>query len=184
MTTKHSQPNSGKDVSIEEIDADALRSGDPNTVRRLLQLVAQWARAHGFSREDAEDIAAITTRRAYESIGSFGGRSKVTTWVLGIAKHVAADLLRRPAINSVNLDDIHEEPASDEDVAELAYCQLVAQEALAALSDNEREAIQLTKFEGLSNQQAAERMGKTYDGFTCLLYRTHRKIGRFFDENM
>ncbi len=176
--------NDTQDLPIKAITVDALRSGHENATRPLMGLVTQWAQAKGLLREDAEDIAAVTVLKAYNDIDSFEGKSKLETWVLGIAQHVAEDFARRTTTGSISLEDLNDEPASDADVEELAYLQLVAKEALAALRDDERQAIELTKFRGLSNQEAAERLGRSYDGFTCLLYRVQQKTGRFFDENM
>ena len=177
--------NNAKRLPIAAIDAEALRRADAHAVRRLLEIVAQWGRRQGLSGEDAEDVAAVAVQRACTSIGSFRGESDVAAWVLGIARHVQADLRRgRQNGSRISLDQVDVDPPSHEDVQELAFGQLVAEEALAELSEDERKAVCLTTFNSLSNQEAAETMGKTCDAFTCLRYRAFQKIARFFDENL
>lgn len=72
---------------------------------------------------------------------------------------------------------------SHEDVAKLVSDRLLAEEALSSLSEEERQAIELVPMWGLTNSEAATEMGKSYDGFTCLLCRARQKAARFIEEN-
>ena len=45
-------------------------------------------------RELAEEAHQMTFVQAYESLRSFGGRSSLKTWLFGIARHRALDLLK------------------------------------------------------------------------------------------
>lgn len=71
----------------------------------------------------AEDAVSETMLAAIEQAGSFGGRSKLRTWVVGILKHKIVDQLRRhkreisiderlEADDAVELDDLFKDDGS------------------------------------------------------------------------
>jgi RNA polymerase sigma-70 factor (ECF subfamily) len=51
--------------------------------------------SHLRERDDAEDLTQETYLRALRALPSFAGRSSARTWLLAIARRVAADQIRR-----------------------------------------------------------------------------------------
>ncbi|MEJ2888062.1 sigma-70 family RNA polymerase sigma factor [Actinomycetospora aeridis] len=104
----------------------------------------------------AEELAQETYERALGSLRRYRGDAPARSWLLSIARRVAADHLRRRARRPV----APAEPAEDDhplgrapqpDPAESA----AVRDALAALDADRREAFVLTQMIGLSYEDAA-----------------------------
>ena len=101
----------------------------------------------------AEDVLQETMMAVWKGAGSFKGRSKVRTWILGIARNQAHATLRREAKGQ-------RLPASDPaaetvDPTASLHTDLRVQEALNALSSHHREVMHLVFFEHLTVKEAA-----------------------------
>jgi RNA polymerase sigma factor (sigma-70 family) len=92
-----------------------LCSGDHRAfaefVDRYQKLVFLCCRTLGLGENESEDVANETFLAAYQKIGSFGGMSKLDTWLWGIAYHKAIDYLRRKGRCEQLLDDFDEQIA-------------------------------------------------------------------------
>jgi RNA polymerase sigma-70 factor (ECF subfamily) len=111
----------------------------------------------------AEDVVQEAFLGAWRNAGRYiQGRGSVKTWLLSIVHHRAIDAVRRrrpttplperedvpPA--ALTLPDVWSEVAADLDAD-------AVREALAVLSDAQREAIELAYFGGLTQQEIATR---------------------------
>jgi RNA polymerase sigma-70 factor (ECF subfamily) len=88
----------------------------------------------------------------WKSAGRFRRASKVTTWILGIAKNQAHSLLRREKRG----DRVPESATTSPDPAEIAEMSVKVQEALGRLSPQHREVLHLVFYEEMSVAEAAE----------------------------
>jgi RNA polymerase sigma-70 factor (TIGR02943 family) len=89
------------------------------------ELVASWLQEHGdylyrfaLSRlsgdtELARDMVQETLLAAWKGRESFGGRSAVRTWLVGILKHKITDHIRLQIRNRQLHEDIETDPTSD-----------------------------------------------------------------------
>ena len=113
----------------------------------------------------AEDVVQDAFLGVWRNAGRYAeGRGSVKTWLLSIVHHRAVDAVRRrrPTVelperedvppSALTLPDIWSEVAGNLDRARIA-------EALATLSDVQREAIELAYWAGLTQQEIAERTG-------------------------
>ncbi len=114
---------------------------------------------HIGERGEAEDLTQETYLRALRSLPSFAGRSSARTWLLSIARRVAADQVRRtvtrPRTTTVEDWDTvvaasptHRRSGFDEGV--------VLRELVAGLEPDRRDAFVLTQMLGLSYTAAAQ----------------------------
>ena len=78
-----------------------LRSGDPDSFlvlfNRLHGYLAGWVcKSFDLNEQDAEEIAADTLAKVHKKIAQFDARrgTKLTTWIVQIAKNGARDFLR------------------------------------------------------------------------------------------
>jgi RNA polymerase sigma-70 factor (ECF subfamily) len=106
----------------------------------------------------AEDLAHEVLLEIWKSAGRFEGRSKVSSWIFGIAhnKARAAMRKRRP---TVDLDHAPELPDLREDVdaaLERNEMRTLFRKYLTALSGDHREVIELAFLQGLSYAECAE----------------------------
>jgi len=103
----------------------------------------------------AEEVLQETMFAVWKQADRFCGRSKATTWILGIARNQAHAILRREKKG----ERLPEEPASEPDPAETAEIDVRVQRALAGLSAEHREALHLVFYEEMSLADAAAVLG-------------------------
>ena len=135
-------------------DREALAAFVRATQRDVHRFVA-----HLSSPREADDLAQETYLRALRSLPSFAGRSSGRTWLLSIARHVAADAVRT-AVRRPRISDVPDwerltgtapslvRAAADESV--------LLRQLIGALDADRREAFVLTQMLGLAYAEAAE----------------------------
>ena len=114
----------------------------------------------------AEDLVQETFLRVWNGAGSFDAhRGAVGAWLLAIARNRAIDYLRghgKRTRNTVQLDET-EAPSLFADLGkQSAHFDVIKQlkSALGRLGGNERAAIELAYFEGMSQTEIAAHMGQ------------------------
>lgn len=134
----------------------AARGGDPVAVAAFVRATQTevWRLCAALSdMNSADDLAQETYLRALKSLPGFEGRSSVRTWLLGIARRVCADhvrrLVRRRKLDARLSRDASRTVAGDPAVG-LALADL-----LARLPADRRSAFVLTQVLGLSYADAA-----------------------------
>jgi len=113
----------------------------------------------------AEDVVQDAFLGAWRNAARYmEGRGSVKTWLLSIVHHRAIDAIRRrrpttelPEIDAglpdaLTMPDVWAEVSASLDA-------VTVREALVALSDVQREALELAYFGGLTQQEIAERTG-------------------------
>ncbi len=123
-------------------------------------------------RERAEDLVQITFAKVHRARGSYLKGAPVVPWVLAIARRSFYDERRRAKARHEDLtfDGVVPEPrATGEGVPNDVSESL--ERALARLPESYREAIELTKFTGLSVAETAQVLGTTE---TAVKLRVHR----------
>lgn len=119
--------------------------------------------------EDAYDAAQEVFVKIYKSIGSFKGKSSLSTWIYRIVSNVCNDMLRKRqrsaaavSINSVrdNDDDKDLELVDDaptpEELLELGEAQRTLRLAISELSAEYREILTLSDIEQLRYEEIAD----------------------------
>ena len=111
----------------------------------------------------AEEVTNDVMLEVWKTAARFEGRSKVSTWILGITRHLALNAVRRKKLVTVELDDapalVDESPSSgarehDQDVLKRGL-----KNALGKLSTDHRDVVELTFFHGCTYQEIAEIIG-------------------------
>ena len=110
--------------------------------------------------EDAVQDAFLTVWRSAHSFRA--ERAKARTWILTIVHRRAVDLVRREARRAA--EPIEAAPTdlreSAEEEASLRSRRRVVQHALRRLSPEQREALELAYYGGLTQSEIAERLGE------------------------
>jgi RNA polymerase sigma-70 factor (ECF subfamily) len=110
----------------------------------------------------AEDTVSETFIDAWQHAGRYAGRSSVSSWLLGIARHRALDTVRRRPTESLESDAAQNavDPARDPEAAlGEKDTGAVVREALAALSPEHAEIIDLVYYQEKSIREIAEILG-------------------------
>lgn len=133
-------------------------------------------------KEEAEEVAQDTFVKAFESLGSFRGDSKFSSWLYSIAYRKALDRLRKN--KRYQTSELIEE-ITETDVAHLenALEQLEAkersqkiQECIKQLPEVEAALVTLYYFEEQSVKEIAEVTQLSEDNIKVKLYRSRKKL--------
>ena len=168
-----------------------LMTGDKTAFAELVMLysnrVLNTCYRFLLDKKDAEDISQEVFIEVFQSIGSFRGEAKLSTWIYRIAVTKSLDELkkrkRKKRIVAVgkmlHIDEIanwmiggsmpdktiHEE----ERMKEIMY-------VLNKLPDNQRVAFTLSKIEGYTNKEIAAVMDTTNSAVESLLSHAKKKV--------
>lgn len=155
---------------MHETDEDLSRraaGGDLEAASELLnrhyqKIFAYFRRLCG-SDSEASDLTQKTFCKLWNGIGSYGGRSRFSTWAHSIAHHVYVDWRRTHNRLDAQSDEWwhacpNDDPspfdnAADKDAAEHLYT-LVEQ-----LDEEARETVHLHYYQGLTLQETADALG-------------------------
>lgn len=143
-------------------------AGDGASYRAFLGELAPLLRGYlrrrlGSRPDEVEDLVQETLLAVHKQRHTYDPALPVTAWVRALARYKLIDLLRQHG----RRDALHE-PLDDSDEALGTQADAAAAEAsrdlgrlLEALPERQREAIVLTKLEGLSVAEAAARSGQS-----------------------
>ena len=183
----------------EELVARSI-GGDADSFN---ELVVRWERPiyalayRTIGREDdARDVCQETFLRAFRALPGFRGQAKFSSWLYRIALNLCRDWIRRerrtPVVQAAEDVDLMEMAAATEPSESIE--ELVARKdltraverAMALLPEEQRTAIILKEYHGMTFQEIADMQGcplstvktRLYQGLTVL--RRHlEKNGRF-----
>jgi RNA polymerase sigma-70 factor (ECF subfamily) len=160
-------------LRVAEGDGDLvlrLRRRDPQALadlydrygRLVFSLILRVVRDTGI----AEDLVQETFLRVWNRIQGFeAGKGSIGPWLLAVARNRAIDYLRSAGgreRNAMDLEEtIHPALSSDMEQGILNSDRIRrVKAAMDKLSPQQRQAIELAYFEGLSQSEMAERMGQ------------------------
>jgi RNA polymerase sigma-70 factor (ECF subfamily) len=136
--------------------------------------------------EDARDVCQETFLRAYRALGGFRGQSKFSSWLYRIALNLCRDWMRRerrtPIVQAPEDVDVLDLIAargpseSMEDLVARHDLTRAVERAMALLPEEQRTAIVLKEYHGLTFQEIADLIGcplstvktRLYQGLTVL----------------
>jgi RNA polymerase sigma-70 factor, ECF subfamily len=173
----------------EDLVARAI-GGDPDSFNELIH---RWERpiyalAYRQLRreEDARDVCQETFLRAYRALHGFRGQAKFSSWLYRIALNLCRDSMRRerrtPVVQApedVDLMDLAAARGPTESIEDrVARNDLsrAVERAMTLLPEEQRTAIVLKEYEGLTFQEIADLIGcplstvktRLYQGLTVL----------------
>jgi len=106
----------------------------------------------------AGDILNIVMMEVWNHADRFEGRSKVSTWLIGIARFKLIDFYRTEKRHEHNeLDETHDDLISvNEEIIEAAQHSKGVKSCIEKLAEGQREIVQLTFYSELAYQEIAE----------------------------
>ena len=161
MTSQREDPERALMARIEDRDADALAELYDRLGGRLLGLARRILGASG----EAEEVVQEVLLFAWRAASAFDPRrGTVLTWLLIATRSRSIDRLRarRPASRpeARSLEDLPEDPRGADDVEKASadrQWETRCRSALRQLPEDQRKALELAYFEGLTQQEIAER---------------------------
>ena len=143
----------------------ASLDGDAAAYRDLLRELTVYLRAYyrrrlSDGRADVEDLVQETLIAVHSRRKSYDRSQPFTAWAYAMARYKLVDHLRRVRVRAaVPIDGRDDLFAENEQ--EHADASRDVEQLLSALPSRQREAIRLTKLEGLSIDEAARRTGQS-----------------------
>jgi RNA polymerase sigma factor (sigma-70 family) len=134
----------------------AVAGGSERAFNALVDRYQQSLRTFLRGRDDAEDIAQETFVAVWSQAKSFRGQSTVKSWLFSIGWRKAKDSQRRWFRSSLRDAAYLELSPSDQERTGVAENSHALNQALAALSLEQRAAVVLCLGLGLSHPEAAE----------------------------
>lgn len=141
-----------------------IGEGDKQAFEALFQVFGERVFRYAYRlishQGKAEEVTNDVMLEVWKNARKFEARSKVSTWILGITRHVALNAVRRKEFDTVDIDDAPEQaadlpatPAMERDRSKL---KVELKKALVKLSPEHRDVVELTFFHGCSYQEIAE----------------------------
>jgi RNA polymerase sigma-70 factor (ECF subfamily) len=174
-------------------DEDLVARSRGGDVDSFNQLILRWERpiyALAYRvigrEEDARDVCQETFLRAFRALPGFKGQAKFSSWIYRIALNLCRDWMRRqrrtPVVQmpedaeAVERMAVRDPVESIEDLVARKELSAVVAEAMAVLPEEQRTAIILKEFHGMTFQEIAELQGcplstvktRLYQGLTVL----------------
>lgn len=158
------------------------QSGDELAYRQSLALIA--ARLRGYLKrrlsglpDEVEDLVQETLLALHLQRGNYDPTLPVSAWAVAIARHKLVDLWRRRGRRDDlhdALDDVDEQLLAAEPDDGGAKRDLAA--LLKSLPESQRQAIVLTKLEGLSVAEAALQSGASESAIKVQVHRGLKRL--------
>ncbi len=146
------------------------------------------------SREDAEDAAQEVFLKAYTSLKSFRGESKLSVWLYRITNNVCIDQLRRRretvSLSAVNEDgeplemEIPDERCDPEALTERKDLREQVGKALKRLPPEAREILLLREIGGQSYEEIAETLDLDIGTVKSRLFRARKRLCALLNGNV
>lgn len=175
------------DFDSDRILIDKILEGDQPAFKELVEkyqtMVINTCIGFLHNKQDSEDIAQEVFIEVFNSISKFRKEAKLSTWMYRIAVNKSLNFLRSKKRRQwiQNLEDVlgmnrqdqkqpieMRNPAIDLEMQEEA---LLLHNAINSLSENQRTAFTLNKYENLSYAEIAEVMGVSLSSIESLIHR-------------
>lgn len=163
--------------NVAEGDREAFRELYDLTSRRiyfyLYRLLQDATRA--------EDVQMEVYVQIWKGAGRFQGKSKVTTWMFGIARNLALKEMRKQRSHA-NIDDyVHLEDPNQPDL-DAPDRKRILQKAMAMISFKHREVLDFVFFQQMRYQEIAALLDVSVNTVKTRVYYAKAALQKTMDE--
>jgi RNA polymerase sigma-70 factor, ECF subfamily len=161
--------------------------GDAQAHGQLLTQLAQllrkfFQRRLSYEHAEVEDLVQETLLAIHTRRSTYDPEQAFTAWAYAVARYKLIDYLRRQRVRvTVNIDDCAELFGVDTTGAEDASRDV--HDLLVGLPAAQRTAIELTRIEGLSVEEAAARSGQSVSGIKVGVHRGLKKLSAMLSDS-
>ena len=181
-------------------DEELVARAQGGDVESFNQLIVRWERpiyALAYrvigKEEDARDVCQDAFLRAYRALPGFKGQAKFSSWLYRIALNLCRDWIRRQRrapVSQLPEDTDASELAAEtgpvesiEDLVARRELTAIVEEAMSELSEEQRTAIILKEYHGMTFQEIADMQGcplstvktRLYQGLSLLRRRLEQQ---------
>jgi RNA polymerase sigma-70 factor (ECF subfamily) len=176
-------------------DEELVARSQGGDLESFNQLIVRWERpiyALAYRvigrEEDARDVCQDTFLRAYRALPGFKGQAKFSSWLYRIALNLCRDWIRRQRrapvsqmpedIDATELAAETEPTESIEDLVARRELSAIVEQAMAGLSEEQRTAIILKEYHGMTFQEIADLQGCPLSTVKTRLYQGLSQLRR------
>ncbi len=154
--------------------------GDVAAYRDLLRELADHLRRYyrrrlGHGKADLEDLVQETLMAVHTRRASYDPSYPFTPWAYAMARYKLVDHLRRETVRAAEPIDEYAELFAIDENEQMAAAHDV-ERLLAPLPARQRDAIRLTRIEGLSVEEAARRTGQSPTATKVGIHRALKRL--------
>ena len=178
---------------METDQINKLKAGNEKAFHELVEMykdnVLNTCYHYIHNRMDAEDLAQEVFIEVHRSIHHFKEDAQLSTWIYRIAVNKSLDLIRKRKRKKrfgylVSIftpeDDERDVQLPDSGDPETSLEQKermqILYSAIENLAENQKTALTLSKFEGLSNKEIADIMNTSVSSVESLLHRARSNL--------
>ena len=172
-----------------------IKSGDINAFKQLFETyqASIYNLCYRFvgTEEEAEDLCQEVFFKIYRAARTFKHKSKLSTWIYRITVNLCLNYKRKhKRFNFLTLDNTEDKsqhkptdlsipPADHPDIIlEQKEKELIVQKAINSLPKNQRLALILQRYEGMSIQEIAELLDCTASSIQSRLARAKENLAK------
>ena len=146
------------------------------------------------NKEDAEDVTQEVFTAIYLSLDTFGGSSKLSTWIYSIALNKSKEFLRKKTrkkrsgfMTTIEKDDSHIVPNATIDfnhpgvLLENQERTKILFNAIDQLAENQKVAYTMHKIEGMSYSEISELTELSVSSVESLMFRAKKKLQQLLE---
>lgn len=177
--------SSTTEQNIEDIDSVCLRALAEGDSAAFASIVERWqTRLINFfyrstsNRSDAEDLAQETFLELYRAAGRYEPRGTFSAFIFTLARRRLIDSYRKKSRRPLELLDptdfvMQQQTEREDGTAEI---EEAFHQALAALPDNQRNAILMLQQQGLSYEEIAEALEASLSAVKTWIHRARTHL--------
>ena len=172
-------------------DDELMRQVVEGSSEALDKLVERWQKSvYSFvyrgvrNADDAEELTQETFWRLWRAREQYQSDGRFTAWLFRIASRLCIDHYRRQSRRPTLVSSEHPhfitasaQERPDQDMVHTELAQAL-DDAIAQLPVNQRLALQMNRFEGLSYREIAEALDCSLGSVEQLIYRARRRLRR------
>lgn len=175
----------GKIVQVNVLELAVKASQDPQSFIKIYELyfprIYNYVRYRVKNPEDTDDLTSLIFEKVLKNIRSFRlEQGNFSAWLFAIAHNVVTDYFRNWEKNQwASLDAYGEVAGTSQDLGEVVVEGELRNrllDALAELSERERQIIALKFWSGLTNRSIAKLIGVSESNVGVILYRAMRRL--------
>ncbi len=180
------------ELNSDEILIDKILAGDQLAFKKLVEnyqmMVINTCNGFLHDKQDAEDIAQEVFVEAFVSLRKFRKESKLSTWLYRIAANKSLNYLRSKKRKhwiqniegllgfNIQVENQLIEKNHPQAVIEMKEDSEFLHQALNSLSENQRIAFTMNKYEDLAYSEIAEIMGVSLSSVESLIHRAKMNL--------
>jgi len=127
--------------------------------------------------DEAQELLQETFFQAYQSLGSYRGNAKVSTWLYGIARNVChKEWDKEKRRRAISLAEDHSLSQTPEDIVAQSETHRALLNALVALPSPQKEVVILRSFNDLSFKEIGAILGQKENWARVNYYRAKLEL--------